>query len=445
MNRSSDVPPHTRTIGGPEPRTTSAVSHVCYVTTRYPAVSHTFIEREIAELRRNGMVVSTAAQRPSTSTDLLTDAHRAEAADTFACAPQGWRGWAAGLSIALRHPGAATRSARAALRTGLLEPQLVAKRLGYLVSAWRLWAWTSRRGVEHLHAHFAQGPAMIAMLASEFDQAVRGPGGHSMSWSFTMHGPHEFHDETLFALASLTTGAHYVICISDYARSQLMRHLPAESWDKLWVHHCGVDPAVFVPHDGPGPDGSSAAHVVTVLTVARLDPMKGHTVLVDAVAHVLRAGVHIRLVIVGEGPTRPEVEAQIRRHGIADSVELLGAQDQEAVRSLLAAADIFALPSFGEGVPVVLMEAMSCGLPVVTTRIAGIPELVEDGRSGLVVSPGRPDMVADGLIRLVRDPQLRAAMGSCGRAKVVEEFDITTIGPAIASLHRSRGGASSTS
>ena len=92
-----------------------------------------------------------------------------------------------------------------------------------------------------------------------------------------------------------------------------------------------------------------------------------------------------------------------------------------------------------------MAQALACGLPVVTTRIAGIPELVEDGRSGLVVSPGRPDMVADGLIRLVRDPQLRAAMGSCGRAKVVEEFDITTIGPAIASLHRSRGGASSTS
>jgi colanic acid/amylovoran biosynthesis glycosyltransferase len=407
---------------------------ICYVTTRYPAISHTFIQREIDELRKLGMDVVTAAQHRTELSQLLTETDRESYDTTTACVPASGTEWFTVAKTALRFPKASAKTLLRSLRTGRVDAALLGRRAAYFIEAVRLWEVCSQQNVRHIHAHFAQGPAYLAMLASEFQRHAN-PNDSRWSWSFTMHGPHEFHDESVFALDSLTQSADYVICISDYARSQLMRHLRPDQWNKLVVHHCGVNPEMFTV-----PDRSSDSQPLRLLTVARFDPMKGHIVLLDAVAQLIARGLDVRLDIIGDGPTRAAIEQRIVELNIGDKVTLHGSIGQDKIVKFFHDADVFCLPSFGEGVPVVLMEAMACGLPVVTARIAGIQELVEHEESGFVVSPGRPDLVADAVSILAQDPELRARFGAAGRKMVCEQFDITHIGPAIAHLHQQAPG-----
>lgn len=132
----------------------------------------------------------------------------------------------------------------------------------------------------------------------------------------------------------------------------------------------------------------------------------------------------VRLTLVGDGPRRDELEALAGRLGVADRVRFTGSIGHDDILPMFRSADVFCLPSFSEGVPVVLMEAMAHSVPVVTTRIMGIPELVEDGLSGLLVAPGRVDVLVEALIRLVRDADLRQQLGARGRDKVLAEFDV---------------------
>lgn len=233
-----------------------------------------------------------------------------------------------------------------------------------------------------------------------------------------MHGPTEFFDVERFALADKVRSADAVVCISDFCRSQLMSLVDADAWSKLHVVHCGIDPAVFEPTARP------PAAQLTILSVGRLVPEKGPDLMVDAVAQLRERNVDVRLTLVGDGPRRRALEHRIRALGLTDVVHLAGAVASDEMVDWYRRSDVFCLPSFAEGVPVVLMEAMSSGLPVVTTRIAGIPELVEDGESGIVVAPGRADLIADALERLAKDPQLRQDLAEGGRRSVQEGFDI---------------------
>jgi glycosyltransferase involved in cell wall biosynthesis len=252
------------------------------------------------------------------------------------------------------------------------------------------------------------------MLAADFGRA------EGLSWSFTMHGPTEFDDVTAFALADKVRDAQWVACISDYCRSQLMKLVEPRHWDRLEIVHCGVDAERFAPVDRSARDPGA----LEVLCLGRLVPDKGQVILLDAVAALRRDGSDARLTLAGDGPDRGALEAHAKALGVADAVRFVGAVGQDRIRELYAAADVFCLPSFAEGVPVVLMEAMACGLPVVTTRITGVPELVDDGRSGMLVRPGRSDELAGALQRMLDDPEMRRRLGETGRRKVEAEYDI---------------------
>jgi glycosyltransferase involved in cell wall biosynthesis len=288
---------------------------------------------------------------------------------------------------------------------------------------------TERRGILHLHAHFANVGADVALLAAHFGAAAgRGP----RTWSFTMHGPAEFYDVSLHRLREKVEAASFVACISDFSRSQLMGQAPVSEWDKLHVVHCGLDTARFAPGPSGGGGeprgaGSRAESVrpgsLRILNVARLTGVKGHPVLLEAVAKLRAGGRDVRLTIVGDGPERERLAERARELGIGDAVDLPGAVGQDRIREHFGAADAFCVPSFAEGVPVVLMEAMAMGLPVVATRVMGIGELVDDGEHGLLVPPARADLLADALAQLADDPDLRARGGAAGRRKVQAEFE----------------------
>jgi glycosyltransferase involved in cell wall biosynthesis len=397
---------------------------IAYLVGNYPTVSHTFISREVDGLRARGIDVQTFSIRRTPREQLLSDADRRAAAETSTILPPPpGELLAAHARALLRRPGRYLATLRLALRLSPGGARANLWHLFYFAEAMLLWARMRRRGIRHVHAHFANVATAVALLAAHYGA----PQG--FTWSFTMHGPSEFDDVTRFALAEKVRRARFVACIGDYCRSQLMKLVGPAEWPRLEIVRCGVDPDRFGPVDRDGRDPAR----LHVLCVGRLVPDKGQALLLDAIAAVRERGIDATVTFAGDGPDRATLAAAAERHRLNGAVELAGAVAQDRIPALYAAADVFCLPSLAEGVPVVLMEAMATGLPVVTTRIMGIPELVEDGSAGLLVPPGRPDELAAALERLARDPAGRAAMGRAGRAKVVREYDIAD---AVESLHR---------
>lgn len=240
-----------------------------------------------------------------------------------------------------------------------------------------------------------------------------------------MHGPTEFYDVGGYRLTRKMERASFVVCISDFCRSQLMCLVGAEHWPKLRKAHCGVDVDAYRPGSTVSDDSADGIpETVRVLCVGRLTSEKGQAVLLRAVAELTRRRLPVELVFVGDGPTRAALQELAQSLDIGERVIFAGSVGQDTIRSHYAAADLFCLPSFAEGVPVVLMEAMAMGLPVVTTRIMGTLELVDHGVSGLLVSPGRADQLAGALAELIAAPDRREAMGRAGRKKVCAEFEI---------------------
>jgi glycosyltransferase involved in cell wall biosynthesis len=393
-------------------------ARLAYLTGRYVAPSHTFVVREVAALRELGTEVDTFSIWRSAPDQLLTDSDRAEAARTFDVLPlrplEVVRSQVAALSAS---PRAYARLAKRAVR--MAAPGLRGRLLGasWAVEALILWRQLRRRGIRHVHAHLNGTAPAVAMLATAFANDLDGSRDHT--WSLTVHGPNEFYDVDREALPEKVRSADFAVCISDFARSQLMAFVGEDHWEKLHVVHCGVDPGAYEPAAGSGGDGP-----LSLLSVGRLTQVKGQAVLIEGLADLRRRSIDAKLTIVGDGPKRADLELMAQRLGVNDSVSFTGAIGQDEVVRHYRAADLYVHGSFAEGIPVVLMEAMAHGLAVVVAGVMGIPELVRDGENGVLVRPGRSDEVAEAIERLAADPGLRARMGEAGRSAVEEEFDV---------------------
>jgi glycosyltransferase involved in cell wall biosynthesis len=383
---------------------------VAYVVAEYPKVSHTFVMREIEALRDLGSQIDTVSIRRTPESGLLSEADRRAAAETFSVLPAPPQTVVrTHLRWARRHPRRYARTLALALGRGAPGARNRLWQVFYFAEAVLLADELRRRGSGHLHAHFVNVASSVTLLAATLLQ---------LPWSFTMHGPLEFDEVEAHGIPDKVRDAAFVACISDFCRAQLMRLVEPEHWEKLHIVHCGVEPERYLARQRP------AREVVELLSIGRLEPMKGFAVLIAAVAELVRAGEPLRLTIVGDGPQRAALEALAARELPAGAFAFTGALGAPDVTRRLAEADIFCLPSFAEGVPVVLMEAMASGLPVIATQIMGIPELVRDGESGLLVPPGRPEPLAAAIRRLAREPELRAAYSKAGRATVEGSFDV---------------------
>lgn len=395
----------------------SALVKVAYLCSQYPAVSHTFILREVNALRRLGAEIATFSIRQAGSDQLLAQADRVAFESTYAILPPRWmRLFATHLKLVILAPLVYLSSLALSVRGS--APGLRARlwQLFYFVEAVMLWSECRRRGIRHIHVHVANVAADVAMLAASIGSAVEPEC--PWSWSFTMHGPAEFFDVSHFRLREKLRHARFVVCISDYARSQLMVLSEPAVWDRFHVVHCGIPLEQFTRSG----DGAARQAEPTILYLGRMVPEKGQAILLQAVALLAKRSQSVKVILAGDGPSRPGLERIAEQLGIASRSSFPGVVGQEQIQALYASAAIFCLPSFAEGVPCVLMEAMAMGLPVVSTRIAGIPELIDDGHTGLLVAPGRPDELADALQLLLNDPSLCSQMGSSGRQKVIGEF-----------------------
>jgi colanic acid/amylovoran biosynthesis glycosyltransferase len=391
---------------------------IAFLCSEYPAISHTFVLREVEALRRLGAAITTFSIRRTPPDRLLARADRLAAETTVAILPPRWpRFLAAHLRLVLRAPATYLSTLAFALR--LAPPGLRGRlwQVFYFAEAVMLWSECRRRGIRHIHVHLANAAADLAMIAAH--AGTESEPEQPWSWSFTMHGPTEFYDLGHYRLAEKVRDARFVVCISDFARSQLMGISDPDAWERLHVIHVGIPVDRFTRSSTP----STGEHDPAILYIGRLVPEKGQAVLLEAVARLAERGQTARLTLAGDGPLRPRLEALAERLGLTSRVTFLGAVGQDDLHRLYEGASIFCLPSFAEGVPVVLMEAMAMELPVLSTRITGIPELIEDGVSGLLVAPGRADELAERLGSLLADPALRHELGSQGRQAVLREFD----------------------
>lgn len=404
---------------------------LAYLVNTYPRGSQTFIRREIAALERLGLPIHRFALRSDRATlveaDDLAEDTRTEHILALGPAPL----IASALSLLASRPGASFRALRLALACGARGaggPPGTGGRLRhmiYLIEAAHLARRCHALGITHLHAHFGTNSTTVAMLCT----ALGGP-----RYSFTTHGPEEFDAPHALSLGEKITRAAFAVAISSFGRSQLSRWVPPQLWPRLHVIHCGIDPA-RLGAPAPLPPGPR------LLAIGRFAEQKGLPLLIEAMAIAAPRLPGLHLTLVGDGPLRPQITAAIARHGLGAHIHLAGWQDEAGVSAALDAATALILPSFAEGLPVVLMEAMAKGRPVIATAIAGIPELVTPD-CGWLVPAGDAEALAGAIHALATTPtDTLAQMGAQARARALARHSIDDQARHLAALFAQRDPA----
>ncbi|HEV7271193.1 glycosyltransferase [Pseudoxanthomonas sp.] len=388
---------------------TPPLQRAVYVVSLFPCWSETFIVREIAALIENGVDVRIISLKKPSETLVQSDAQalmdrvRHPRSTLHAM-------WGTAKAL-LRHPVGVLATLFTVIAGSWRSPSVLAKSL----AAWM-------RGLEHvdwlrdfepqvLHAHWATYPSTAAWTLS---RVLRLPFG------FTCHAHDIFIERQL--IARKIEDAAVAVTISRFNVEWLAERETVRARDKLHVIHCGVD----LRANPWQPEGRSP---LQILTVGRLDPIKGFATLVEALALLSARGIDFQCRLLGSGPLDASLRALAQARGVAGRIEFCGAQPQDVVRRWMSEAALFVLPSEvapdgnRDGIPVALMEAMATGCPVVSTRVSGIPELIEDGVSGLLVDEKQPAALADAMQRLLQDAALRQRVVGGARMKIEQEFD----------------------
>jgi glycosyltransferase involved in cell wall biosynthesis len=391
-------------------RLTAAQPRIAYLVSQYPVVSHTFILREIRELRSLGLDVRVASIRAADRAfENLSADEREEQRAAFYIKPAGaLPAIAAHARILFARPREYFSGFWYATRLAGSSPRRALWNLFYFVEAVVFLDWMRRQDLAHVHMHFTTTVGLIARRIAP------------IRTSTTIHGSGEFDDPAGFYLREKIQAFDLLCAISDYGRSQLMRHSDFSEWRKLRVARLGVDPAQYVPRpfrQTPAP--------FEIICVGKLAPVKGQHLLVAALHHLVSQGRPVRLRLVGNGPDRASLERNVAQRRLDQYVIFEGWQNADRVRALYQEADIFALSSFAEGIPVALMEAMAMEIPCVAPSITGIPELIRNEVDGLLVPAGNEEELARALARLLDDTGLRLHLGRSARERILEHYELS--------------------
>jgi glycosyltransferase involved in cell wall biosynthesis len=396
----------------PEKPQQSLPLRVAYLVPIYPMTSQSFIRRELASVEAQGVTVRRYALR-RWDESLVDPLDLAEREKTRAILEVGVRGllWALLVTMVTR-PTAFLRALKMAIQIGRRagsSGQGAHRHLIYLAEACVLLRWCRDEGVQHVHAHFGSNSAVVAAMC----RILGGP-----PYSFTAHGPEEFDKPMGLALDEKIRHAAFVVAISEYGRSQLYRWVPHEEWPKIQVIRCGLDTLFLRPVAVPVPANRR------LICVGRLAEQKGHLSLIEAAGRLHAEGVDFELILVGDGPLRPEIERLIADYDLGERVQLVGWQSNTRVRELIQGSRTMVIPSFAEGLPVVIMEALALGRPVISTHVAGIPELVEPGVTGWLVPPGAVEPLCTAIRQALDAPaEQLERMGRAGAQRVAQRHD----------------------
>ncbi len=370
----------------------------------FPSQTHIFFWREIVAFRRMGVEVHLLSTRRPAEVCRHEFAEAAAKETHYVYPPQ----LGPSLAALASRPGAFARCLGyvASLYQTSVKGRL--RKSGLILTAADLLVHCRRVGLEHIHVHSCAESAHLVALCS----ILGGP-----PYSLTLHGDLPIygtdHDHKM-------ARACFIACDAAPLTRQITSTVGYPP-DRLAVLWNGVDTDRFQgtvprpPHPGP----------IRLLTVARLNVSKGHRHALAALRMAVDRGCDIHYTLAGEGPYREEIEAEIRKLGLQDRVTLTGTLGEGEVIPLLQQADIFVLPSIGlgEAAPVAVMEAMSCGLPVICSIIGGTPDMITHGEDGLLIKQGDEQAIAEALIRLVNDPEERARLGRNARTRAVQTYD----------------------
>jgi colanic acid/amylovoran biosynthesis glycosyltransferase len=378
---------------------------LAYITDVFPAVSLTFIYLELEKLRQLEMDIDFYAiwkcceKTQSREAEFLTN-------ETTYLSPPSIAGLLRDHCYYFWHaPDRYLRNLRVCWMRHP-TPRLYCRTFYNFFLAPQFARMLQKRGTFHIHAHFAFGAATTAMMAANL---------LNISFSFTVHGSDVLIEKCL--LNEKSKRAKFVVTVSEFNKNRLMVEAPDVNSNKVKVIHCGVDSDVFHPQ----------VHVErglpVLLAVGSLLDVKGHAYLVEACAALVTDAVDFKCIIVGEGPERKHLEKLILRYKLGEKIKLVGAIPHENIQAYFDRADIVIHPSISEGIPVALMEAMSKGLPVIASRITGIPELVTHEKDGILVSSANVAELAKAMKRLIADNELRTQLGKSAREKILTEFN----------------------
>jgi glycosyltransferase involved in cell wall biosynthesis len=397
---------------------------IAYLVPEYPAVSHSFIRREIQALERQGFEIMRVSLR-GWDEPLADEQDFRERERTRYVTREGTLGlsWAVVRMLFTRFPGF-LRALALALKMSRGSDRALPRHMVYLAEA--CWLVPRLRDVQHVHAHFGTNAAEIAMLA----HAMGGP-----RWSFTNHGSVDQDLARQIGLAEKIRRCAFAVAVSSFGQDQLSR-AAGEDRSKVRLVHCGLEPAF---HSAPVRPIPQAPRLVCI---GRLLEAKGHLLLVEAAARLVARGTDLELVLVGDGDLRPKIEELAAARGLHGKVRITGWLGGERVREEILAARALVLASFDEGLPVVLMEAMALRRPVISTGLAGIPELVIPGENGWLVPAGDIDALVQAMQACLdaSGGQL-ARMGEAARARVLERHDVDVEAAKLAALFRNAGQA----
>lgn len=392
---------------------------IAYVMSRFPKLTETFVLFEILAVEATGAEVELFPLLRERTSTMHPEARplvdRARYLPFLSAAIVGSQLWF------LRHrPRRYLRTVATVLFGTLRSPNFFLGALGILPKTVHAARLMTDLGVDHVHCHFANHPALAGFVVHRLT---------GLPYSFTAHGS-DLHVDRTF-LGPKVREAAFVIAISEDNRREIAETCGEASVDRVEVLHCGVDTRVFAPAARVRePDGPVAP--LRILCIGTLHEVKGQTHLIEACRQLVERGILVECTFVGDGPDRSMLEARVASAGLGARVRFAGQRTRAELVGLLAHADVLAAPSVPtrggrrEGIPVVLMEAMAAGLPVIASRLSGIPELVTDEESGLLVPPGDPGALAAALARLAADTELRVRLGRAARARVEADFDVAS-------------------
>lgn len=389
-----------------------APMRIAYFVNQYPKVSHTFVRREIRAVERQGIAVERIAIR-GWDAELVDEEDIEERTLTRYVLQDGIVPLlGVTLRTAVRSPRKFADALVAAIRLSRGAERPLPYHLMYLAEACRILDWLRAVDAMHLHAHFGTNSAEVALLVRE----LGGP-----EYSFTVHGPDEFDKGAFLHLDKKIAGAKFVAAVNSYCRAQLFRMASKADWGKIKVIHCGLEPAFRAS----GEESSPTAR--RLVCVGRLCEQKGQLLLLEAFSQLQRRLDGCHLVLAGDGEMRPEIEARIAALGLSDAVSITGWISSADVRREILAAEALVLPSFQESLPVVIMEAMALRRPVISTYVAGIPELVIAGETGWLVPAASIEPLVQAMEAcLTAPPETLERMGETAYSRVAARHDIDT-------------------
>lgn len=369
--------------------------NITYFINHYPKVSHTFIRREIQALENLGVKVNRIAIHRDDISDQNNPDFEEVAKTTYIFEPSYYVLIEAFIAMLFGHFTKVLSGFLLCLKMIRVSDRSAVKNVFYFLEGLRLAKLCSENGTEHIHAHFGTNSTDVVMYCSHVS---------GIPYSFTVHGPEEFDRPFSINLKEKIERASLVFAITKFCKSQLQRWVSHSQWNKIKIIHCGLDKNFF---DSDLPIKPINKSDVNALFIGRLCEQKGPLVLMKALKLLSQKGIVLRVVFAGDGELRGEIETFARQHDLSDSITITGWVDSTQIKSLLLQSDFMVLPSFAEGLPVAIMEALATKVPVISTRIAGIPELLRDKETGFVVSPGCEFELAHAIETLLSMEQLQ--------------------------------------